>query len=86
MGRLAHAARTISTGNLHTDILITRDDEISELTTAMNTMALQLQSSTVSRDFFELMIDSMRDAVLAFGKDGELLHSNVGARHILGLL
>jgi two-component system, cell cycle sensor histidine kinase and response regulator CckA len=81
---LAEATRRIARGELEVVVPISRDDEIGALADAFNAMTAELQSSLVSRDYVDKIVDSMADAVLVVDEQDRITRVNAAAGNLLG--
>ena len=59
-------------------------DELGELATAFNSMAENLQSTTVSRAYLEGVVNSMTEALFVISAEGIVQTANPAARRLLG--
>ncbi len=82
--RLTRAARAIADGRRQEPIEISAQDEIGELVRSFNQMQLALESTTVSRDFFDRIVNSIHDLLLVISPAGELLRLNQAVLKKLG--
>jgi len=60
-------------------------DELQTLAETFNTMAASLDSTTVTRNYFNDIITSMLDTLFVVDKDDNILLSNLAARQLVGL-
>ncbi len=79
---LAEATRRIARGELEVVVPISRDDEIGALADAFNAMTAELQSSLVSRDYVDKIIDSMGDAVVVVDSHDRITRVNKAAEKL----
>jgi PAS domain S-box-containing protein len=64
LGMLQQAAREMGCGRLDTRVAVSSRDEIGSLGAALNQMASDLQEQTVSKDYLNNIICSMRDMLI----------------------
>ena len=60
--RITNAIGNVAGGNLNTRLVIRRSDEIGTLADAVNRMTVELNKTTVSKDYFNNIIESINDA------------------------
>jgi len=72
--RLIAAMSTLGHGDLGYRLTERRRDEIGQIATAFNRMAIELQDTTVSRDHVTSILDSMSDAVIVVRPPPEGAH------------
>jgi two-component system, OmpR family, phosphate regulon sensor histidine kinase PhoR len=86
---LATVAREMAGGNLRRRIRMVRGDELGDLADALDTLADELNRRLSQleheRAETQALIDSMSEAVLAFGPDGTVRRANPAAGRIFGL-
>ncbi len=73
---LRRATNAVAAGNLDFRVPVLAPDEIGYLTDEFNQMTEKLNTSTVSRNFIESIIESMLDGVLVLSPSGEILRAN----------
>ncbi len=78
------AARRIGEGNLNERIDITSNDELGDLIETFNRMAGELQKTTVSKDYFDNIIQTMNDVLFVITPDGKIESVNEAACKLLG--
>jgi PAS domain S-box-containing protein len=83
--QLVRLTKRIAGGDYEFELPFERGDEIGELATALKTMALELNETTVSRDYVEGVLSSMLDPLLVLRADGTLEMANATASRLLGL-
>ena len=81
---MAVATRKIAVGELSARATIENNDEIGALATSLNRMAMSLQSTTVSRDYFDNIINSLVDMLFIINHDGVITMANPAASSVLG--
>ncbi len=86
---LTEAARRVAAGELHTTILPSGRDEISQLTAAFNTMTerlrTQVESLQTERGKSAAVLAQMSDGVAIFDAQGKTFLFNLAAGHMLGI-
>lgn len=80
MGRFA---QRVGKGDLKTPLNVSSADEIGELADALRAMRETLKQTTISRDYLDLVLNSMNDAVLVTSPDGVIRRCNKGACELL---
>ena len=84
---LTDAAEQVADGNFSSKIEVTARDEIGILTSAFNDMAQQLKDTLDAveneRTKLSTLFLHMTDGVVAFSRDGQLIHSNPAAERML---
>ncbi len=81
---LSNAASEIGKGNLNPDIEVGSDDEIGRLASAFNIMTRELQTTTISKQTLQIILDSMPYGVVLIGMDRKILNANHAALGIMG--
>jgi len=77
---LRDAARQLGAGQLDIRVPVQDRSEVGELAEAFNSMAQQLSSNMVSRDYVENIIDSMAEGLLVVNRDGVVERVNQAFR------
>jgi nitrogen-specific signal transduction histidine kinase len=80
---LVHVTARVAQGDLEYQLRTKSQDEIGELAFAFNVMIANLKTSTVSRDYLDSLLDSIPDAILVVGVDGNIRTVNKGALNLL---
>ena len=87
---LTTSAKQLATGNSITRIPVEANDEIGELTQSFNYMASQLGSTmeviTSEKNKLEKIFEHMADGVMAFNRQGMLIHVNSVCYDMIGVL
>lgn len=82
-------AREMSEGNLDNPMAVLSNDEIGELTTNFNQMALSLNETLAEiareKNKMETVITHMTDGIIVFDYDGNCIHHNPAAIKMLGI-
>ncbi len=81
---LSVAAQHIGAGNLDERISIDSNDEIGDLAAEFNRMAENLSKITVSKNFMNDIIESMKDALIVTDGEGNIQRINGSALNMLG--
>jgi len=84
IGPLAEATRRIARGEYGAQATATTRDEIGELARSFNEMSVALAKTTVSKDFFNDILEHMQDALFAAGSDGAVTLVNAAAARLVG--
>jgi len=74
--RITDATENVAHGNLNPQLAIKRNDEIGTLATAFNRMTEDLQKTTVSKDYFDNIIESMHDTLVVVSVDRKIKDVN----------
>ncbi len=86
---LKKRAEKIAAGDFDSKIEVRHADEIGELTGSFNTMAAELQHTladiAAEKNKVETILTYMADGVMAFGRDGSVMHINPAAQRLLSL-
>jgi PAS domain S-box-containing protein len=82
--RITDATESVARGNLNPQLEIKRDDEIGTLASAFNRMTEDLQRTTVSKDYFDNIIESMNDTLVVVSVDGKIKDVNKATCDLLG--
>jgi len=80
---LTGAALRISHGDFPARIDVSGEGEIGQLVKAFNRMVKELRNSTVSRQYFERIIENMEEGLFLVGLDGKVRNVNSAACRIL---
>lgn len=81
---LSRAASRLATGDLSTRVNVKSTGEIQMLVDSFNAMAGDLEKTTVSRNYMDDIIRSMRDALLVMSPEGTITRVNMAACFLLG--
>jgi diguanylate cyclase (GGDEF)-like protein/PAS domain S-box-containing protein/putative nucleotidyltransferase with HDIG domain len=81
---LARSAAILGAGNLSHRVRIESSDELGHLARSFNTMAEDLQRTTVSRDYVDDILATMTDALIVMDGDGKIRTVNHAACDMLG--
>jgi len=76
-------ADRVGKGDLESPLDINRLDEIGELANALRGMRETLNQTTITRDYLDRVLNSMKDAVLVTSADGVINRCNTGACEML---
>lgn len=82
--KLSHAADRLAKGDLSTRVTIKAEGEIQMLVDGFNRMAGDLEKTTVSRDYVDDIIGSMRDTLIVTSNVGTITRVNMAACFLLG--
>lgn len=86
---IMHKAENITSGDFEQVLEVKSDDEIGRLTRTFNYMASQLKNMLyeISNDKnkFEMILNYMTDGIIAFNRDGLIIHINSAAISFLDL-
>ncbi len=81
---LAKGAKEIGTGNLDFRLSCLSHDEVGSLAASFNAMAANLQQTTVSRNYLNVILASTQDALFVLEQGGSIMTVNPAACSILG--
>ena len=84
MNKLSLASRKIGEGDLDTHIEVNSSDEVGQLMNAFNMMVENLKKRTISRDFLDNVIESMKEALFIINEDNIVERVNNAACLLLG--
>lgn len=86
--RLTEGAKHMAEGEFHETITVDSQDEIGVLTNTFNDMAGQLKKTIQEveneRTKLDALFRNMTDGVVAFKRDGKVIHANPAAEAMLG--
>jgi PAS domain S-box-containing protein len=74
----------IADGKIEEGLTVDSIDEIGTLVNAFNRMAGQLRQTTVSRDYYDCIVESMREALMIISRDGLIRSANQSTCNLLG--
>ncbi|UZQ85640.1 cell wall metabolism sensor histidine kinase WalK [Thermoclostridium stercorarium] len=84
---IIHKAENITSGDFGQVLEVKSDDEIGKLTSTFNYMETQLRNMlnelSNEKNKFEMIINYMTDGIIAFNKDGFIIHINSAALSVL---
>jgi two-component sensor histidine kinase/HAMP domain-containing protein len=81
---LQEAAGRIGEGDLDTEVELKGNDEIRWLSDAFAGMVSNLKLTTMSRDHFDSINNSMNDSLVVVSTDGTISYANKATREMLG--
>lgn len=88
IARLTDGLTEVADGNFSKKIEVTSHDEIGALTESFNSMARQLEDTIAAvekeRNKLDTLFLHMADGVVAFDRNGGVIHANPAARMLLG--
>jgi len=84
ISELAHAAARLARGDASTQVTVKAAGELQTLIGSFNRMADDLRKTTVSKDYVDNIITSMRDALLVTSPTGAISRVNAAACYLLG--
>lgn len=86
---IMHKAENITSGDFEQVLEVNSDDEIGKLTSTFNYMTNQLKSMlheiSSEKNKFEMILNYMTDGIIAFNRDGLIIHINSSAHRFLEL-
>ncbi len=77
------AVRKIGSGDIMVRLHATAKDELGDLIESFNVMAEQLQTITVSKEYFDSILQNMNDSIIVISQDGNILNINHAASFML---
>jgi len=84
---IIHKAENITSGDFGQVLEVKSDDEIGKLTSTFNYMESQLRNMLLElsneKNKFEMIINYMTDGIIAFNRDGFIIHINSAALSVL---
>jgi len=81
---IKHAAKKIAKGNFNTVINSQRKDELGDLARTIDQMALSLKTTTVSKDYIDLIIHTMPDGLMILDQQGKIKQVNPYITQLFG--
>lgn len=81
---LIRSADRIGQGDYTHPFSIARRDEIGSLQQALERMRVKLRQTTITKNYLNIVLNSMSDAVLVTSPDGTIKGANDAARKLLG--
>jgi len=81
--KITDATRKVAHGDLNTRLEINSRDEIGMLSSSFNRMTEDLRRTTVSKDYFDNIIESMNDTLIIVGVDGKIRDFNKATLDLL---
>jgi PAS domain S-box-containing protein len=84
ISELGHAAGRLAKGDLSTQVTMKAAGEVGMLVDSFNKMAGDLEKTTVSRDYVDDIIGSMRDTLIVISREGTITRMNMAACFLLG--
>jgi diguanylate cyclase (GGDEF)-like protein/PAS domain S-box-containing protein len=81
---LIKSADRIGQGDYTRPFSVARADEIGELQQALERMRVKLRQTTITKNYLNIVLNSMNDAVLVTSPDGTIKGANDAARKLLG--
>ena len=87
--KLTRNSKKLAEGNLQLELPVQSSDEIGELTESFNQMAKELNNSMENmmgeKNKLEIVLHNMTDGVLAYDKNGILIHGNYACKELLSV-
>jgi two-component sensor histidine kinase/HAMP domain-containing protein len=83
MSKITEASKKIGDGDLDTHIDLDRKDEVGQLASSFNNMVENLKKKTISRDFLDNVIESMKEALFIVNEKDEIERVNHAACKLL---
>ena len=81
---LIRSADRIGQGDYTRPFSVARRDELGELQEALERMRVKLRQTTITKNYLNIVLNSMSDAVLVSSPDGTIKGANDAARKLLG--
>jgi PAS domain S-box-containing protein len=81
--KITDATKNVAHGNLNTQLIIKSKDEIGTLASSFNMMTEDLRRTTVSKDYFDNIIESMNDTLIVVGVDEKVRDVNKATLELL---
>jgi PAS domain S-box-containing protein len=82
--QLTQSATSVVKGDLSHRVNVSTKDEIGQLANTFNGMLDSLQSSMVSKNYLETIIESMNDMLLVLSAEGRIQKINLAGQVVLG--
>ena len=81
---LIRSADRIGQGDYTRPFSVARRDELGDLQQALERMRVKLRQTTITKNYLNIVLNSMSDAVLVTSPDGTIKGANDAARRLLG--
>ena len=81
---LIRSADRIGQGDYTRPFSVARHDELGDLQQALERMRVKLRQTTITKNYLNIVLNSMSDAVLVTSPDGTIKGANDAARRLLG--
>ncbi len=81
---LIRSAERIGQGDYTRPFSVARRDEIGDLQQALERMRVKLRQTTITKNYLNIVLNGMSDAVLVSSPDGTIKGANDAARKLLG--
>jgi diguanylate cyclase (GGDEF)-like protein/PAS domain S-box-containing protein len=81
---LIRSADRIGQGDYTRPFSVARRDELGDLQQALERMRVKLRQTTITKNYLNIVLNSMSDAVLVTSPDGTIKGANDAARKLLG--
>ena len=82
--RVTASVKEIAAGRWEEQLIVDSADEIGTLVHAFNHMSGQLKQTTISRDYYDRIVESMHEALMIISRDGSIQSANRAACDLLG--
>ena len=82
--RMTQSVEHIADGRIDQNFITDSTDEIGTLVKAFNKMSSQLRQTTVSRDYYDCIVESMREALMIISSEGVIKSANQSTCVLLG--
>lgn len=82
--RITDAIGRVADGDLDTELMINRGDEVGDLARSFNKMIEDLRKTTISKDYVDNIIGSMNDTLIVVDPDGKIRNVNRATCELLG--
>nr|WP_320048540.1 ATP-binding protein [uncultured Desulfuromonas sp.] len=82
--RMTQRVEHIADGRIDQNFITDSTDEIGTLVKAFNKMSSQLRQTTVSRDYYDCIVESMREALMIISSEGLIKSANQSTCVLLG--
>ncbi|MBF0645578.1 PAS domain S-box protein [Desulfuromonas acetoxidans] len=81
---MTQSVEHLADGKIYQGFQMDSNDEIGKLIKAFNKMSSQLQQTTVSRDYYDCIVESMREAMMIISSEGLIKSANQSTCALLG--
>ncbi|MEJ2582496.1 MAG: ATP-binding protein [Acidobacteriota bacterium] len=79
------ATRAVTDGEAAPRLPVRTSDEVGKLAESFNEMTRKLRDTTVSRDFLDRVVETMRECLVVTGPDGTITHVNPAVCELSGV-
>jgi diguanylate cyclase (GGDEF)-like protein/PAS domain S-box-containing protein len=81
---LIRNAERMGQGDYSRPVAVGRKDELGDLASALERMRHRLRQTTITKDYFDIVLNSMNDAVIVTSPEGRIKRANEATTRLLG--